>query len=77
MMISKSFILFTILQDPSYINLNTPIAVTFGRSTTFTATPDMYVLLKLEKDVVLDFTQSVGGGGKMSTLELVNNPNKM
>ena len=64
-------------QDPSYINLNTPVAITIGRSTTFTATPDMYILLKLEKDVMLDFTQSMGGGAKMSTLELVNIPNNM
>jgi len=64
-------------QDPSYINLNTPVAITIGRSATFTAAQDMYVLLKLEKDIVLDFTQSTGGGAKMTTLELVNFPNKM
>ena len=64
-------------QDPSYINLNTPVAITVGRSSTFTATPDMFVLMKLEKDVILDFSQSIGGGAKMTTLELVNMPNKM
>ena len=64
-------------QDPSYINLNTPIAITVGRSSKFLAAQDMFVLLKLERDIVLDFTQSIGGGAKMTTLELVSNANKM
>ena len=58
-------------QDPAYLNKNTSISIQMTKTNNLT--PQMYVLVKVEKHITLDASKTTGDGQKATTLSLVSN----